>query len=302
VTPPHVVFDAICSLAAEEGLRVTGSELVGLIPKEAMLLAGRHYLKKQGACEGVPEKDIIRTAIQSLGLSDISEFVPEKKIIEYLIETPQGALKDMTLSNFCDELSRSSPAPGGGSVAALCGALSASLSSMVANLTFSKKGYENLADKMNLLAIDAQKLKDVFISFIDRDTAVFNNVMSAMKMSKKTDKEKKARNEALQEALKKAAEVPLEVLAGTVDALHLARTAIEGNKNSLSDAGVAVATALAAAKSAFYNVMINLEGIEDENIKTALSEKAYGLMKEAGTLAGELENKIDGMLNIKMPV
>ncbi len=293
ITPPHIVFDKCCELAWEKGLRVTGSELVGLIPKEAMLMAGRYYLKKQGKCRGVPEKDLIRIAVQSLGLNDISPFDPKKKIIESFVEDKPDALINMTISDFADELSSDSPAPGGGSVSALCGSLSAALTSMVANLTFGKKGYTQHNELMDELSIKAQTLKKKFLDAIDKDTDAFNQVMKAMKMPKKTEEDKKVRQKAIEEANKEATLVPLSVLEMSLEALELATQVAEfGNKNSLSDAGVAGIIAETSAKGAWYNVMINLKGIEDEEFKREISEKANTLLKQAKDKASTLEEKI----------
>ncbi len=196
ITPLHRVFEEAERLAAEFGVRVTGSELVGLIPLEAVLQAGRHYLRKQGGCLGVSEKELVRTAVQSLGLAEISPFKPEHKIIEYRFRK-KGPLVSMDLVDFCAELASDSPAPGGGSIAALNGALSAGLSAMVGNLTFGKKGYEEVREEMEIVAEKAQPLKDFFIEAIDKDTEAFNCLMAAFSLPKKTDEEKKIRQEAV---------------------------------------------------------------------------------------------------------
>lgn len=297
VTPPHLVFDKCCELAWEKGLRVTGSELVGLVPKEAMLMAGRYYLAKQGKSEGVPEKELIRVAIQSMGLNDVAPFDPKKKIIEYYVEDRPDALVNMTVSDFADELSSDSPAPGGGSVAALCGSLSAALSSMVANLTHGKKGYRQYNAEMNDAAVKAQELKKQFLEAIDTDTDAFNQLMKAMKMKEKTDQQKKQRAEAIQEATKQATQVPLSVLRLVPRALEVARVVVEkGNKNSISDAGVAAVTARAAAEGAWFNVMINLQGIEDEKFKSKTIAEAKQTLEEVREKAAELEGMVTDYL------
>ncbi len=264
VSPPHLVFDECCRIAGELGIRVTGSELVGLIPLEALLQAGRHYLKKAGKSTGVPESEIIHIADLSLGLSDLYPFEPEKKIIEYQIRR-KDSLTGLKITGFIDELSTDSPAPGGGSVAALCGALSVALSSMVGALTHGKKKYREVYDEMEKAGVEAQLLKDGFIADVDRDTDAFNEVMSAMRLPKKKEKDKKRRAEAIEEATKKATMVPLDVLKKTAKAADLARLVCEkGNRNSVSDAGVAALAAQTAAVGAFLNVTINLPGISDE--------------------------------------
>lgn len=298
-TPVHKVFDEVCKQADELGLRVTGSELVGLIPKEAMLMAGKHYLKKQGKTVGVPEGELIRIAIQSMGLEDISSFDPAKKIIESYVEGRPDALVNMTISGFADELSTDSPAPGGGSVAALCGSLSAALSAMVANLTYMKKGYRNVTEDIDKLGDRAQILKKKFLDAIDLDTDAFNLVMKAIKMKAETEEEEKLKAEEMENATKKATMIPLDVLRMTLEALELAEIAGEkGNKNSVSDAGVAALTALAAAKGAFYNVMINLPGIEDELFKTEVSDKARKYLEEAKQQSEKVEKMVEEALGI----
>jgi glutamate formiminotransferase/formiminotetrahydrofolate cyclodeaminase len=259
VTPLHRVFEEAERLAAEFGLRVTGSELVGLIPLEAMLQVGRHYLRKQGGCLGVAEKELVRTAVQSLGLAEIAPFKPEHKIIEYRFRNI-GPLAAMNLVDFCAELASDSPAPGGGSIAALNGALSAGLSAMVSNLTFAKKGYEQVRSEMEIVAEKAQPLKDFFIEAIDKDTEAFNRLMAAFALPKKTDEEKKARQEAIDDATKGATLIPFSVLEKSRTVAELALVAaMKGNRNSLSDAGVAGLTAAVCAEGALYNVLINTQ-------------------------------------------
>lgn len=259
VTPLYRVFEEAERLAAEFGVRVTGSELVGLIPLEALLQVGRHYLRKQGGCLGIAEKELVRTAVQSLGLAEISAFKPEHKIIEYRFRKT-GPLAAMNLVDFCAELASDSPAPGGGSIAALNGSLSAGLSAMVANLTFGKKGYEAVREEMEIVAEKAQPLKDFFIEAIDKDTEAFNGLMAAFSLPKKTDEEKQARQAAIDEATKGATLVPFSVLEKSRLAAELALiVAQKGNRNSLSDAGVAGLTAAACAEGALYNVLINTQ-------------------------------------------
>lgn len=264
VTPVHVVFDEARRLAGKLGLRVTGSELVGLIPKEALLMAGRYYLEKQGKSPGVPEEELIRTAVRSLGLSDVVPFDPAKKIIEYQFRGESAPLAGLTLRAFADELSMDSPAPGGGSVAALCGALSASLSAMVANLSVGKKGCEAARDELVLLAVRAQALKDALLGAVDRDAQAFNKVMEALRRPKTTPDQAEEKDRAVDAATREAALVPLEVLEKAAEAAALARTAAaKGNRNSVSDAGVAGLAAQAAGEGAYYNVLINLPGVKD---------------------------------------
>lgn len=280
VTPVHVVFDEARRLAGKLGLRVTGSELVGLIPKEALLMTGRYYLEKQGKSPGVPEEELIRTAVRSLGLADVSPFDPAKKVIEYQFEKTGPSLVGLTLRGFANELSMDSPAPGGGSVAALCGGLSAGLAAMVANLTVGKKGYEDVRDDMIAVAVRAQALKDALLEDVDRDTRAFNKVMDAFRLPKTTPEQALEKDRAVEEANKEATLVPLEVLEKAVEAVGLAAVAAaKGNKNSVSDAGVAGLAGQAAGEGAYYNVLINLAGIKDPKFVADVRRRAERLRK-----------------------
>jgi glutamate formiminotransferase/formiminotetrahydrofolate cyclodeaminase len=281
VTPIHVVFDEAVRLAGKLGLRVTGSELVGLIPKEALLMTGRYYLEKQGKSPGVPEEELIRMAVRSLGLSDVVPFESEKKIIEYQVREPGQALVGMTLRGFTDELSMDSPAPGGGSVAALCGALSAGLAAMVSNLTVGKKGYEAAHDAMVATAVRAQVLKDRLLEAVDKDTQAFNKVMDAFRLPKTTPEQAAEKDRAVEMANREATLVPLGVLEMAVEAVGLARVAAaKGNKNSVSDAGVAGLAGQAAGDGAYLNVLINLQGISDTGFSAQVRRKAAGFKKD----------------------
>ena len=293
ISPPHLVFDEAIKEAEEIGLRVTGSELVGLIPKEAMLMAGRYYLNKQGKSPGVPEEELIRTAVISLGLNDVAPFEMQKKIIEYQFTEVENSLLELNLREFANELSTDSPAPGGGSTAALCGALSAALSSMVSNLTVGKKDYEDVQSKIKELASQGQTLKDQLLHDVDKDTLAFNEVMAAMRMKKKTEEQKEARAGAIEDATKKATLVPFGVLEKCVEALKLAEQVVRsGNKNSISDAGVAGLTAQAGVEGALYNIRINLPGIQDEAFKKDIGERSESLKDEAVKLGAEIKNLV----------
>jgi len=292
-SPPHLVFDETIKEAEAIGLRVTGSELVGLIPKEAMLMAGRHYLEKQGRSPGVPDEELINIAVRSLGLEDVAPFDPKKKIIEYQFKEVENPLIDLNLREFVNELSVDSPAPGGGSAAALCGALSAALSSMVSNLTANKKGYENVQQKIKNFAVQGQFLKDEFLRSVDLDTIAFQKVMDALKMPKKTEEQKKIKEIAIEETTKQATMVPFSVLEKSVAALQLAKeVATHGNKNSISDAGVAGLAARTAAEGAFYNVLINIPNIQDKKFSRDTKKKAVNLNKKAEKLSNEIRDII----------
>jgi len=292
ITPLYKLFEECRKEARKLGLRVTGSELVGLIPKEAMLQTGRYYLEKQRKCPGVPDEELIRTAVISLGMDQLYPFKPEEKIIEYAIAEKQELLS-MNLREFSNELSTDSPTPGGGSVAALSGALGSALSSMVANLTYGKKEYRKANRRMKNLALQAQVLKDEFIDLIEKDAEAFNNVMSAMRLKKKTEEEKKKRDEAIEEATKKATLVPLEIMKKSERILDLAAIAEKkGNQNSVSDAGVAAIMADAACEGGYLNVIINLGNIKDEEFKKSIKAEVDGLLKRVKSKAKRIIKRV----------
>jgi glutamate formiminotransferase/formiminotetrahydrofolate cyclodeaminase len=271
-TPPHVAYEEVKRQAEKRGLRVTGSELVGLIPLEAMLAAGTYYLELQGASTGVPESRIVETAIQSLGLREVAPFDPKQKIIEYRV-APAAPLADSTLRSFADETSADSPVPGGGSVSAYMASLAAALSSMVANLTIGKKGYEAADVTMRDVAPRAQRLKDRFLRAVDEDSKAFDAVMACFRLPKGTKEEQERKDAMMEAATKGAIEVPLGVLNACGEAAELIEAvAASGNVNSLSDAGVAALALKAAANGAYYNVLINLPNMTDATYVS----KTYG--------------------------
>lgn len=289
ITPLYRVFEEADKFAREFGVRVTGSELVGLIPLEAMLETGRHFLQLQGVTTGVSEKELVRVAVQSLGMEELGPFETEHKIIEYRIRK-KGRLASMDLYQFADELASDSPAPGGGSVAALNGTLSAGLAAMVGNLTYGKRAYKEVKQVMIELSDKAQRLKDFFTEAIDKDTEAFDRVMAAFSLPKGTDEETAARNQAIQDATKEATLIPFSVLEKAGEVAEMALTvAQKGNQNSLSDSGVAGLAAAAAAEGALYNVMINLESIEDETFKEELAKKAIQINKEVQKTAAKIK-------------
>lgn len=282
VTPPHIAFDECCRQAEMLGLRVTGSELVGLIPLQAMLEAGRYYLLKQSRSAGVPDEELIRVAIQSMGLDDISEFDPAKKIIEYQVAPPHGELASMPIFEFANETSMDSPAPGGGSVAAVAGAMGSALAAMVANLTIAKKGYEAVWENLKPLAVQAQNYKKELLSAIDRDTEAFNEVMQAFSLPRQTPEQKAAKAAAIQLATKNAVQVPLSVMKLSVELVELVqKIAAIGNENALSDAGVAALMGRACAEGAFLNVKINLPEIKDQAFTGTCRLEADKLLAQA---------------------
>ena len=298
-TGVHEAFDAIDQEAQMRGLRATGSELVGLIPLKAVLDAGRHYLRKQGKSTGIPERQIVETAIQSLCLNEITPFDPDEKIIEYRLAREHGdkLLVSRSVTGFVDELSGDSPAPGGGSVAALCGSLAAGLASMVANLTVGRKGQEDVWDEMIRVAEEAQAQKDFYLCAVDEDTEAFNAVMSAIRMKAESDEEKKQKADAMWDASRGATLVPLSVLERTLQTLSLARkVADKGNPNSLSDAGVAGLAALTAAEGAYYNVLINLGGMDENDWTDKTRTEAQNFVTRARTEAHDLARSVEERL------
>lgn len=292
ITPVHEVLEKVRELALAKGIHVTGSELVGLTPKEALIQAGKFYLKRMGESAGIPERKIMETAVKSMGLDDLAEFDLDKKVIEYAISNPEN-LVNMTITDFTDELSTDSPAPGGGSVAAVCVAMSGALSAMVSNLTVGKKGYDKVQEEVKKYAEEGQSIKERSISAVDEDTQAFYVMMDAMKLPKKTDEDKAIRIKAMEEATKEAILIPLKTLEICWDAVQLAeKVAVVGNTNALSDAGVAALTANAGAKAAYLNVMINMAGIFEEKFKTEITEKAKILWENTNKLALAVEEDI----------
>ncbi len=283
ITPVHIAFDEVCSKAAERGLRVTGSELVGVIPKKAMLEAGRYFLHKQQRSSGVSEEELIKIAVKSMGMDDLHPFNPKEKIIEYLLEQPgHTRLASMDLIAFADETASESPAPGGGSIAAYAGALGASLATMVANLSSHKRGWDERWAFFSEWAEKGQAIKDELIYLVDEDTRAFNRIMDAFGLPKSNDAEKAARHAAIQEASKYAMEIPARVMQRSFDAFELIQAmAQEGNPNSVSDAGVGALCARAAVYGAYLNVRINAAGVEDKEYTQHKLNWADQLMAEA---------------------
>lgn len=282
MTPPHLAFDECCRQAETLGLRVTGSELVGLIPLQAMLDAGRHYLLKQGKSAGVPDAELIQVAIQSMGLNDIAPFDPLKKIIEYQVANPVGRLARLSVAAFADETSTDSPAPGGGSISALAGALGAALAAMVANLTIGKKGYETAWESLKMFAEAGQDFKKFFIQAMDADTAAFNQLMAAFSLPKKSPEQKEIRGREIEIATKAAIEVPFSVMQHGVACLEKLRPIAEtGNSNALSDVGVAALMLRSAVEGAFLNIKINLPGVSDPEFVRMYQQEAERLLSLA---------------------
>jgi glutamate formiminotransferase / formiminotetrahydrofolate cyclodeaminase len=275
-TPLHAAFDACCESAGKRGLRVTGSEIVGMVPKKCLVDAGRYFLRKQKWSEGVSDEESIDIAIRSMGLSELKPFDAKEKVIEFKIESaePKNSLAKMNLREFCNETLSDSPAPGGGSVAALMGALGASLGGMVANLSAGKRGWDHKLEYFSDWAVKAQQLKDELLSLVDEDTAAFNKVMDAFALPKKAAEEKAARAAAIEQATKYATEVPLKVMETAAKSYDLlAEMAERGNPASVSDVGVGAQATRACIEGAALNVRINLAQLKDEKFKGVLEEK-----------------------------
>jgi len=296
VAPIHEVFDACREEATKRGMRVTGSELVGLVPLDAMLAAGDHYLSAQGSTTAIPEAQRVRSAVLSLGLDELGRFDPSHKIVEYRYRGDVGGLRSKTLVEFTDELSADSPAPGGGSAAALVGALSSALSSMIASVTHATSGMEASRPEMESTGRDAQMLKGWFLEAVDRDTEAFNAVMRAMRMPRKTDPDIAARDNAMAVASLEATLVPLETIERAADALELALTVAKaGNPRTVSDAGVAGVCAVAAAEGASLNVRINLDDLDSDT--TGIEERHTDALARARDLGREVAEVVEAALS-----
>ena len=289
ITPIHIAFDEVVKKASDRGIRVTGSELIGLIPLKGMLDAGKYFLNKQKRSVGVSESELIKIAVKSMGLDELAPFNPEERIIEYVLKnTADSKLINMNIATFADETASESPAPGGGSISAYVGSLGVSLATMVANLSSHKKGWDNRWQEFSIWAEKGQSLKDQLINLVDADTKAFNDIMSAFNLPKSTDEEKKKRTQFIQEATKYAIEVPFKVMQLSFESMDLIKTmAIEGNPNSVSDAGVGALCARSAVIGAFMNVRINASGLDDKKFVDEIISKGKLIEKE--TIAAETE-------------
>lgn len=290
-TPLHVAFDEVCRKADERGVRVTGTEIVGLVPKRALVEAGRYFLHKQRRSTGISEEEIVRMAVKSMGLDDLKPFVAEEKVIEYLLEAEdkKKRLVDMTCKAFAEETASESPAPGGGSISAYMGALGAALGAMVANLSSHKAGWDDRWREFSDRAEQGQRLMAELLHLVDEDTEAFNRIMNVFAMPKSTDEERAARSAALQEATLYATEVPLRTMKAALGVFDLVRAmAAEGNPNSVSDAGVGALAARSAVLGARLNVRINAAGLKDRAKAEALAAEADAVAAEAERLEREV--------------
>lgn len=300
VTPLHLAFDEVCKKADARGIRVTGSELVGLVPLKSMLDAGKYFLEKQKRSTGVSEKELIKIAIKSMGLDELAPFKSEERIIEYLLkDVSDSKLINKALTDFADETASESPAPGGGSISAYAGALGISLAIMVANLSSHKKGWDERWKEFSDWAEKGQYYKNELMKLVDADTKAFNRIMSAMGLSKSTDEEKQMRKLDIQEATKYAIEVPFKVMQLAYESMAVIKAMAEtGNPNSVSDAGVGALCARSAVLGAFMNVRINAAGYDDKNFVDDILTKG----KEIESKTIELETEILKIVNEKIGV
>lgn len=290
VTPLHIAFDEVCTKANTRGIRVTGSELVGLVPLQALLDAGKYFLKKQQRSVGVSEKELLKIAIKSMGLDELVPFKPEERIIEYLLQNKADSkLIGMSLADFADETASESPAPGGGSIAAYAGVLGASLATMVANLSAHKKGWDERWAEFSAWAEKGQQYKEELLQLVDLDTLAFNQMMVAFGLPKGNEAEKAVRTEAIQDATRNAMEIPFRVMQAAYDSMMIIKAMAEtGNPNSASDAGVAALCARTAVLGAFLNVKINASGYRDRAFTAALIEKGTELERNTVSLEKEI--------------
>ena len=288
VTPVHIAFDEVCRKADARGVRVTGSELVGLIPLKSLLDAGRYFLAKQQRSSGVSDDELIKIAIKSMGLNDIHQFKPEEKIIEFVMaDKNKHKLIDMNLKAFMDETASDSPAPGGGSVSAYMGALGVALGTMVANLSSHKRGWDDRWKEFSDWAEKGKAIQNNLLQMVDEDTRAFNRIMEAFSLPKKSEEEKRLRETAIQEATKNAILVPLKVMETAFSGFELIREMVEkGNPNSISDAGVGALALRSCIKGAFLNVKINASGLDDKDFVTDVIARGEDLESKADSCRG----------------
>jgi len=295
VTPLHIAFDACVESAQQRGIRVTGSEIVGMVPKRVLVEAGRYFLEKQKASAGLSERELMKLAVKTLGLEEFAPYPLDKKIIEYAIAKPQdSALTDLTVSGYADLTASESPAPGGGSASAAVGAFGTALGVMVANLTSSKKGYEKHWKMYSDYAVQGQDIKQRLLRLVDEDTQAYNGIIDAVRLPKATDEEIAIRNKAMVEATRHAIEVPFRAMETAAEAIPLIAAMVEkGNPNSVSDAAVGGLCLRTAITGAYYNVRINMKDFEDKPYADAMAAKAGKLFKEAMTRLDRIEGMIE---------
>ncbi len=296
--PLHVAFDEVCKKADARGVRVTGTEIVGLVPKRTLIDAGKYFLRKQHRSVGIPESEIIRIAVKSMGLDELKPFDPREKVIEYMIEdTDKKKLIDLTARGLTEETASESPAPGGGSISAYMGALAAALGTMVANLTAHKAAYDDRWEEFSDAAEQGQDLMEQLLHLVDEDTAAFNRIMDVFAMPKKTDADKAARAAAMEAATLYATEVPLHTMETAFKVFPLLRKMVDdGNQSSITDAGVGTLAARAAVRGAFLNVKINAAGLKDRAKAEELIARGAEIEKEAARLEAEILADVDAKI------
>ena len=283
-TPLHVAFDEVCRCAQNRGLRVTGTEIVGLVPERTLIEAGKYFLRKQHRSVGIPKEDILNIAVKSMGLDDLKPFCPQEKVVEYLLDADKcgGQLTDLTVKGFADETARESPAPGGGSVSAYMGAMGAALGTMVANLSSHKPGWDDRWEEFSNWAEQGMAIEEELLHLVNEDTEAFNKIMAAFGMPKATEEDKRLRSEAIQQATLFAAQVPLQTMKASMKVFPLCKAMVEtGNPNSVSDAGVGALAARAAVIGAGLNVKINASSLKDKAQAEALVNEANALVEQA---------------------
>lgn len=300
-TPLHAAFDEVCRCAEARGVRVTGTEIVGLVPERALIDAGKYFLRKQHRSTGIPKSDILNIAIKSMGLSDLRPFEPKEKVIEYLLDADKAdadKLTALTVQGFADETLRESPAPGGGSVAAYMGVLGAALGTMVANLSAHKPGWDDRWEEFSRWADKGVELEAELLRLVDEDTEAFNRIMAAFGMPKNTDEDKRLRSEAIQSATLFAAQVPLETMKASYKAFEICKAMAEtGNPASVSDAGVGALAARAAVLGAGLNVKINASSLKDKAQAEALINEANNLMADADKAEREIMEVVEKLIH-----
>ncbi len=300
ITPVHIAFDEVCSKATARGIRVTGSELVGLIPLKAMTDAGKYFLRKQQRSTGVSEKELIKIAIKSMGLDELGPFIPGERIIEYMLaDKKDSRLVNMTLADFADETASESPAPGGGSIAAYVGSLGIALGTMVANLSSHKKGWDDRWEEFSNWAERGEELKNELVKLVDADTRAFNQIMQAFSLPKSNDLEKKQRAEAIKAATKYAIEIPFKVMETSLACFEVIKAmAGTGNPNSVSDAGVGALCVRSAVMGAFMNVRINAAGYDDPRYVAEMVARGKAIQDKAIALETEIVNLVNEKIGV----
>ncbi|MEJ5317400.1 MAG: glutamate formimidoyltransferase [Tenuifilum sp.] len=298
VTPIHVAFEEASKKAAERGLRVTGSEIVGVVPLSAMLEAGKYFLRKQQRSLGIPDREIIKIAVKSMGLDELYPFDPDKKIIEYILEEKTGKkLVDRTLEGFTQETASESPAPGGGSISAAMGAFGAALATMVANLSSHKPGWDDRWEEFSNWAEKGKFFMEQLIKMVDEDTAAFNRIMDAFGLPKGTDEEKAARTKAIQDATLYAIEVPFRVMNLCFESMEVIKAMAEhGNPNSVSDAGVGALAARSAVMGAYLNVKINASGLKDKDKANEFISRGAEIVKKTQQMEAEILSIVESKI------